>query len=92
MQRKHLNIFRFFGLDLNVKFKGGLVVSKINLSFGILREVKKLILKLIIDRKSPNRPQTKVALAHGQEGRFGACPKKINKLYFLPCWEIIDRK
>ena len=55
-----------------------MVVLKRNLSFGILREVKKLILKLIIDRKSPNRPQTKVALAHGQEGRFGACPKKFS--------------
>ena len=51
-----------------------MVVLKKNLSFGILREVEKLILKLIIDRKSPNRPQTKVALAHGLEGRFGACP------------------
>ena len=79
MQRKHLEYYsRFFGLDLSVKFKGErLVVLKRNLGFGILREVKKLIVKLIIDRKSPNRPQTKVALAHGQEGRFGACPKKF---------------
>ena len=51
-----------------------MVVLKRNLSFGILREVEKLILKLTIDRKSPSRPQTKVALAHGLEGRFGACP------------------
>ena len=51
-----------------------LLVLKRNLGFGILREVEKLILKLIIDRKPPNHPQTKVTLAHGLEGRFGACP------------------
>ena len=45
-----------------------------NLSFGILRENEKLILKLMIDRKSPNRTQTKVTLSHGLEGRFGASP------------------
>ena len=45
-----------------------------NLSFGILREVEKLILELIFDRGPPNRPQTKVTLSHGLEGWFGACP------------------
>ena len=45
-----------------LSLKEGLVVLKRNLSFGTLREVKKLIMKLIIDRKSPNRPQTKVTL------------------------------
>ena len=54
-----------------------MVVWKRNLSFGILREVEKLILELIFDRRPPNRPQTKVTLSHGLEGRFGACPKKF---------------
>ena len=27
----------------------------------------------MFDRKSPNHPQTKAVLAHGQEGRFGDC-------------------
>ena len=55
-----------------------MVVLKRNFSFGILREVRKLILKLIIDRKLPTVPmQTKVALAHGQEGGVDACPKKF---------------
>ena len=57
---------------LRVRGGGGrLVVLKRNSSFGILRDVKKLFLKLIFDRKSPNRPQTKDALAPGQERRFG---------------------
>ena len=49
------------------------VVLKTKYEFGDFLRKLKFILKLTFYRKPPKCTQTKAALGHGQEGRFGDC-------------------